>query len=189
MSEKPKTLLTDSSIIELYNARDERAITETQQKYGQYCTAVSMNILHSYPDAEECVSDTYLQTWRSIPPKKPASLRNFLGKIVRNISINRHRAMHSQKRDSDLTVALDELENCLSVPAETEGSQLCEWLNDFLEGLEPSERKLFVGRYWYAHPVNRMAEAYGMTPNAVSLRLHRVRLSLRAHLEERGYRI
>ena len=189
MSEKPQTPMTDSSIIELYNARDERAITETQQKYGQYCTAVSMNILHSYPDAEECVSDTYLQTWRSIPPKKPASLRNFLGKIVRNISINRHRAMHSQKRDSDLTVALDELENCLSVPAETEGSQLCEWLNDFLEGLEPSERKLFVGRYWYAHPVNRMAEAYGMTQNAVSKQLARTREKLRVYLAERGYTV
>lgn len=189
MTEKIKRPLEDASIVALYNARDERAIAETDYKYGNYCMAVSMNILDSYPDAEECVNDTYLQTWRTIPPKNPPSLRNFLGKIIRNLSITRHRAMHSQKRDRNLTVALEELEECLSVPAETEGSQLCEWLNGFLEGLEPEERRIFVGRYWYAHPVKRLAEAYGMTPNAVSKQLARTREKLQAYLEERGYRV
>ena len=189
MADKPHTPLEDAAIIRLYNARDERAISETDRKYGGYCMTVSMNILDSYPDAEECVNDTYLHTWRSIPPQNPASLRNFLGKIIRNLSINRWRAMHSKKRDRDLTVALDELENCLSVPAETEGSRLCEWLNGFLEGLELRERQLFVGRYWYAHPVSRLAEAYGMTPNAVTKQLIRTREKLRAYLAVRGYSI
>jgi RNA polymerase sigma-70 factor (ECF subfamily) len=110
MTEKPHAPLEDTAIIRLYNARDERAISETDRKYGSYCTAVSMNILDSYPDAEECVNDTYLHTWNSIPPQNPPSLRNFLGKIVRNLSISRWRTLHSQKRDRDLTVALDELE-------------------------------------------------------------------------------
>lgn len=189
MSEKSQSPLADASIIELYNARDERAISETDRKYGSYCTAVSMNILHSYPDAEECVNDTYLHTWRAIPPQNPPSLRNFLGKIIRNLSITRHRAMHSQKRDRDLTVALDELENCLCVPAETEGSVLCDLLNGFLEGLDTRERQLFVGRYWYAHPVNRLAEAHGVTPNTVSKQLARTREKLRTYLAERGYTV
>ena len=189
MQEKSQGPLADPSIIELYNARDERAISETDRKYGAYCMTVSMNILNSHSDAEECVNDTYLQTWRSIPPKNPPSLRNFLGKIIRNLSITRWRALHSQKRDRDLTVALDELENCLSVPAETEGDTLCEWINGFLEGLDATERKLFVGRYWYAHPVNRLAEAHGMTPNAVSKQLARTRERLRAYLAERGYSV
>ena len=189
MSEKPQAPLADTAIIELYNARDERAISETDRKYGSYCTAVSMNILDSYPDAEECVNDTYLHTWNSIPPQNPPGLRNFLGKIVRNLSISRWRTLHSQKRDRDLTVALSELEDCLSVPAETEGRELCEWLNAFLEGLDARERKLFVGRYWYAHPVNRLAEAYGMTPNAVTKQLARTRERLRAYLAERGYTV
>jgi RNA polymerase sigma-70 factor (ECF subfamily) len=189
MTEKPHAPLEDTAIIRLYNARDERAISETDRKYGSYCMAVSMNILDSHPDAEECVNDTYLQTWRAIPPQNPPSLRNFLGKIIRNLSITRWRALHSQKRDRDLTVALSELEECLSVPAETEGQELCEWLNGFLEGLDKTERVIFVGRYWYAHPVNRLAEAYGMTPNAVTKQLARTRERLRAYLAERGYTV
>ncbi len=189
MRDKTRAPLEDRSIIELYNARDEQAIAETAYKYGSYCTAVSMNILNSYPDAEECVNDTYLRTWQSIPPKDPPSLRNFLGKIIRNLSITRYRALHSQKRDSDLTVALSELESCLSVPAETEAGVLCDLLNGFLEGLEPRERQLFVGRYWYAHPVSRLAEVYGLTPNAVSKQLARTRDRLRAYLAERGYTV
>ncbi len=189
MNEKPNTLPQDSHIIELYNARNERAIAETDRKYGNYCMAVSMNILDSYPDAEECVNDTYLQTWKAIPPQNPPSLRNFLGKIVRNLSITRWRAMHSKKRDHDLTIALDELEECLSVPADTEGNVLCDLLNAFLDGLDKRERQLFVGRYWYAHPVNRLAESYSMTPNAVSKQLSRTREKLRAYLAERGYSV
>lgn len=189
MKDQPHVHMEDAQIINLYNARNERAITETDRKYGTYCMAVSMNILDSHPDAEECVNDTYLQTWKSIPPQNPPSLRNFLGKIIRNLSITRWRAMHRQKRSMDMTVALDELENCLSVPADTDGSELCDLINDFLEGLDKQERQLFVGRYWYAHPINRLAEGYGMTPNAVSKQIARTREKLRAYLAERGYTV
>ena len=111
--------MEDKRIIELYFARDEQAIRHTADKYGAYCTAVSMSILHSEPDAEECVNDTYLKTWNSIPPTRPSSLKLFLARITRNLSINRHRALHSDKRNKDLEVSLSELESCFPSPDDT----------------------------------------------------------------------
>ena len=178
---------TDAEIVELYFARDEEAIRKTADKYGGYCKSISMSLLHSEPDAEECVNDTWLATWNTIPPKRPSILRTFLARIVRNLSISRYRRTHSQKYNRDLEVALDELTECS--PAEEIPTALGETLREFVDGLNVLDRKLFVGRYWYNYPVNRLAEAYGMTPNAVSLRLRRVRLSLRDYLEQRGYRI
>lgn len=175
---------SDAEIVELYFARDEEAIRKTADKYGGYCKSISMSLLHSEPDADECVNDTWLKTWNSIPPKRPSVLRTFLARIVRHLSIDRY---HREKYNRDLEVALDELTVCS--PVEEGSSALGEELREFVDGLEETDRKLFVGRYWYGYPVHRLAEAYGMTPNAVSLRLYRVRLDLRAHLEERGYRI
>ena len=181
--------MKDTDIITLYNQRDERAIYETHRKYGDYCMSISLGILQNHQDAEECVNDTYLHTWKSIPPKQPSVLRTFLGKLTRNISIDRLRTRRRARRDSEMTVSFEELADILAATEDTNEGELTDLLNDFLVALPDTERRLFVGRYWYAYPVNQMAEAYGMTPNAVSLRLHRVRLSLRAHLEERGYRI
>ena len=178
---------SDTEIVELYFARDEEAIRKTADKYGGYCKSISMSLLHSEPDAAECVNDTWIKTWNSIPPKRPSVLRTFLARIVRHLSIDRYRRYHSEKYNRDLEVALDELTVCS--PIEEGTTALGEELREFVDGLEETDRKLFVGRYWYGYPVHRLAEAYGMTPNAVSLRLYRVRLDLRAHLEERGYRI
>ena len=110
--------MQDDRIIELYFARDEQAIRHTADKYGSYCMAVSMNILQCEPDAEECVNDTYLKTWNSIPPQRPSSLRYFLATITRNLSFNRLRAKHAERRNVDLEVSLDELEECLPAPTE-----------------------------------------------------------------------
>ena len=178
---------SDAEIVELYFARDERAIRETDTKYGKVCMQVSMNILDSPPDAEECVNDTYLKTWNSIPPVRPHSLCAFVCRIARNLSINRLRDMRAAKRSRDLTVSLDELEASIPMPDETSG-ELAEILNAFLARQEKIDRVLFVGRYWYAAPVKELARRAGMTPNAVSLRLRRCRERLRAYLEERGYR-
>ena len=190
MADKPHTPLEDAAIIRLYNARDERAISETDRKYGGYCMTVSMNILDSYPDAEECVNDTYLHTWRSIPPQNPASLRNFLGKIIRNLSINRHRALHSDKRNRDLEVSLSELESCLPVPdGENGGSELSELLNEFLGTQTPTDRKIFVQRYWYNLSAAEISEEHDISENAVWVKLHRTRERLREFLTERGYKL
>ena len=182
--------MEDDRIIELYFGRDEQAIRHTADKYGAYCTAVSMSILHSEPDAEECVNDTYLKTWNSIPPTRPHSLKLFLARIVRNLSINRHRALHSDKRNRDLEVSLSELESCLPVPdGENGGSELSELLNEFLGTQTPTDRKIFVQRYWYNLSAAEISEEHDISENAVWVKLHRTRERLREFLTERGYKL
>ena len=180
--------LTDTAIIDLYFARDEHAIRETDGKYGKLCMSVSMNILHSTPDAEECVNDTYLHTWNAIPPTKPTSLCAFVCRIVRNLSLNRLRDVRAAKRNRELTRSLEELEACVSLPDEA-SDDLPALLDAFLRGLEPIDRALFMGRYWFSHPVGELAARLDITPNAASLRLYKTRERLRVYLTERGYRI
>ena len=179
---------TDGEIVELYFARDEQAIAETDKKYGKVCMQVSMNIVESRPDAEECVNDGYLKTWNAIPPARPNSLCAFVCRIVRNLSINRLRDMKAERRSRDLTLSLEELESCISVD-ESRADILPGLISAFLEGLDETDRKLFMGRYFHATPVKSLAETYGLTPNAVSLRLHKTRERLRLHLEEGGYTV
>jgi RNA polymerase sigma-70 factor (ECF subfamily) len=177
--------LEDYKIVDLYWARSEDAIRQTEIKYGRMLVSISSALVPTVQDAEECVSDTYLRTWNSIPPKRPSSLKAFLGKIARNLSIDRLRHRHIARHDSDLEIMLSELEPYLPAREEEE-STLTELLDGFLSGLEPLERQLFMGRYWHAYPVNRLADHYGLTPNAVSLRLHRTREKLRDYLEKGG---
>ena len=179
---------TDGEIVELYFARDEQAIAETDKKYGKVCMQVSMNIVASRPDAEECVNDGYLKTWNAIPPARPQSLCAFVCRIVRNLSINRLRDMRAERRNRDLTLSLEELESCISVD-ESRADILPGLISAFLEGLDETDRKLFMGRYFHAASVKSLAETYGMTPNAVSIRLFKIREGLRLHLEEGGYTV
>lgn len=181
--------MEDNRIIELYFARDEQAIRHTAEKYGAYCMAVSMNVLNSEPDAEECVSDTYIKTWNTIPPTRPESLKLFLGKIVRNLSINRWRSWHSEKRNRDLEVSMTELEDCLPDPGDGDRGELVSLINEFLENQTKTDRVIFVQRYWYSLSAARIGQEMGISENAVWVRLHRTRERLRQFLEERGYRI
>ncbi len=181
--------MEDIRIIELYFARDEQAIRHTADKYGAYCTAVSMNILHSEPDAEECVNDTYLKTWNSIPPTRPSSLRHFLATIVRNLSLNRWRSWHSEKRNKDMEVSLSELEACFPAPDDGDRGELTELLNEFLAALPKQDRIMFVQRYWYSLTAAQIGGELGLSENAVWVRLHRTREKLRDYLEERGYHV
>lgn len=180
--------MKDQDIIDLYFARDEQAIRETDVKYGGLCMQVSMNILESKPDAEECVSDTYLKTWNSIPPTRPSSLCAFVCRIIRNLSLNRLRDMRREKRNRDVTLSLEELEACIPMPDEDK-NELSYLLNAFLEAQGEVDRVLFVGRYWFHCSVSDLAGRLGLTANAVSLRLHKTRERLRAYLTERGYRV
>ena len=180
--------MNDQDIIDLYFARDEQAIAETDKSYGNVCMQVSMNILDSRPDAEECVNDTYLHTWKSIPPTKPGSLCAFVCRITRNLSLNRLRDLRREKRNSELTVSLDELEACIPAAAEDAG-ELSTLLNDFLEGLDETNRVLFMGRYWYSYAIDDLAAPMGLTDKAVYMRLHKTREKLRTYLAERGYRV
>lgn len=183
-----KNVPTDTEILDLYFARDEQAIAHTDRKYGKTCMQVSMNILQSHPDAEECVSDTYLKTWHAIPPARPSAFCAFLCRIVRNLSLNRLREMRAAKRGRALTVSLEELEDCIPLDL-SHADLLPSLLSDFLEAQDEESRKLFMGHYWHAVPVKVLAAEYGLTPNAVALRLKRTRERLRAFLEEGGYSV
>ncbi len=178
----------DREIIELYFARDERAIAETERQYGRACLRISVGILSNYPDAEECVNDTYLKAWDTIPPTRPQSLGAYVCRIVRNLSIDRLRASRAGKRSRELTVSLSELEECIPVREDAAG-ELCDVLSEFLRGIDERDRALFLGRYWYAIPVKALAAEWDMTPTAVSLRLGRTREKLKQYVTERGYTV
>ena len=178
--------MNDQEIISLYFDRDEQAIAETDKRYGKTCMQVSMSILNSHPDAEECVNDTYLKTWNAIPPAKPHSLCAFLCRIVRNLSINRLEELTAAKRNRDLTVSFEELEACIPLPDE-KSPELAELLESFLRKEGETDRVLFVGRYWFACSVEELARRTGLTRRAVHMRIFRTRERLRAYLTERGY--
>jgi len=180
--------MNDQAIIDLYFARNEQAIAETAKSYGNVCMQVSMNILQSRPDAEECVNDTYLKTWNAIPPTKPHSLCAFVCRITRNLSLNRLRDLRREKRNKELTLSLEELEACIPAAME-DADQLAALLNSFLEGLEETDRVLFMGRYWYSYAIDDLAASMGLTKKAVYMRLYKIRERLRAYLGERGYRV
>ncbi len=180
--------MNDQDIIALYFARNEQAITETDTKYGKVCMQVSMNILESRPDAEECVNDTYLKTWNSIPPQRPNSLCAFVCRIARNLSVSRLRRLTAAKRDRDLTLSFEELGASIPMPDDT-SPELAEQLTAFLREQGETDRVLFVGRYWFACSVEELARRTGLTRKAVYMRLFKTRERLRAYLEERGYRV
>ena len=178
--------MNDQDIIDLYFARNEQAIAETDKSYGKVCMKVSMNILESRPDAEECVNDTYLNTWNAIPPTKPDSLGAFVCRIARNLSLNRLRDLRRDKRNREITLSLDELEAC--IPATMDSSQeLADLFNAFLGELNETDRVLFMGRYWYSYTMDDLADSMKLTKKAVYMRLHKTRERLRAFLAERGY--
>lgn len=186
--------MTDEQIIALYFARDEQAIAETANAHGTYCFGVAMRILNSHPDSEECVNDTYLRAWNTIPPKRPDVLRTYLAHIIRNLAISRYRREHAAKRSHTPDSPLHELSECLpdpdGSPAEAvSSSELREALNSFVAGLDGMDRKLFVGRYFHSYTPAQLSEAYGMKENAIGQRLFRIRERLRKHLAERGYTV
>ena len=90
--------MEDNAIVDLYWSRSEEAIVQTEKAYGPYCRQVAWNILRSAQDAEECVNDTWLRAWNAMPTHRPASLRAFLGKVTRNLSLDRWEKAHAEKR-------------------------------------------------------------------------------------------
>lgn len=187
----------DHRIIELYFARDEQAIAETERHYGAFCLRTSLSILQNRSDAEECVNDTYIRTWNTIPPTRPQSLRAYLARIIRNLSIDRIKAGRAAKRSHEMTLVLEELSECLPVDMDgnTYGTAdgltqaLPELLNQFLHTLPAEEWQLFCGRYWHNRSVKELARDHGLTPKAVTMRLSRTREKLRLYIEKRGYTV
>ena len=186
--------MEDKEIVQLYWDRDHRAITETASKYGNYCTVIARNILGSKEDTEECVNDTYLNTWNSLPPHRPSILSAYLGKITRNLAFDRFRFEHSQKRGKgEINLVLDELAECVSgtdrVEDEVIRQELIQSINDFLSTIPKKNCNIFLLRYWYVMSISEIAKKYGMTAGNVSVTLSRVREKLKLYLKERSYDI
>ena len=183
--------MDDKAILDLYWSRSERAISETDTKYGAYCFAIAYNILNSHEDSEESVSDTYLAAWNSMPPKRPAILSAFLGKMTRYISLDRWKKRSRLKRGGgEIDLCLEELGDCVSGSESTEDKlirkETITAVNRFLATLSETERKVFLCRYWYLESVNDIAERFGFTPNRTSVLLRRVRQKLNACLAKEG---
>ena len=183
--------MDDDRIIELFNERSEQAIIELSSKYGAICIKVANNILNNQSDAEECINDTYLGVWNTIPPQNPNPLLSYVCRIVRNLAIKKYHSNTAKKRNSLYDVALDELENCFSSAetAEDEYSAklLTETINDFLETLDKDSRVIFVRRYWFSDSVSDIAEIFNTSSHNVSVRLSRVREKLKKHLIKEGF--
>ncbi len=183
--------MEDNGIIELFFRRSERAITETAEKYGNYCHSISYNILSSHEDAQECVNDTYLAAWNSIPPKRPSILSAFLGRITRNISINLWKKNRAGKRGGgEVALALEELSEFVAsgdrVEQAVEAAELSEAVNEFVTALPDDERRVFVCRYWYLDPIEKICREFDFSESKVKTMLHRTRQKLLKHLKKEG---
>lgn len=183
--------MEDSRIVELYWERSEEAIAESAEKYGGYCQGIAYGILRNLHDAEECVSDTWLRAWNAIPPQRPRKLAAFLGKITRNLSLDRYRKNTAKSRGGNqVQAALEELEKFLpageSPEQELEEAELVQSLEAFLHGLSQEKRQVFLLRYWYFRPVQEIAWQLQMSESKVSSILFRARKELRQHLEKEG---
>lgn len=183
--------MEDQQIIDLFWARSEAAIAQSEEKYGAYCRSIALRILTMQEDAEECLSDTWLAAWNAMPPQRPAVLRTFLGKLCRNLSVNRYLKNTAQKRGGgEVAIALEELKECGSgdtVHQALEAEELTRLLDAFLRTLPEKECSLFLRRYWYLDSVETLARRFGLRHGAVKTRLSRTRGKLRDYLRKEGY--
>lgn len=184
--------MDDTEIIALYQTRDENAIRQTHAKYSSYLTKIALNIFANREDSEECVNDTYFKAWNTIPPNIPNVLRHYLGKITRDLSIDRVRRKTGKKRGgSEYILSLDELEDCAGTGDTTEQSAelavLVEIIEKFLHSCRDDERKMFVCRYYFCDSLKEIAGYFGTSVSKVNNTLQRTRKNLKTHLESEGY--
>ena len=186
--------MQDQDIIKLYFARNEQAITESSNKYGYYCTSIALNILQNMQDAEECVNDTWLRAWNSIPPARPDHLQLYLGSITRHISLDRFRRQKAQKRGgSEIVLALDEISDVIAsdidVPTQAAEQEFSEIFNRFLWSLPERDCNVFLRRYYYLDAISLIAKRYGLSVANVQKILSRTRQKLREYLAKEGYAV
>ena len=188
-----KICLPDAKIIDLYWNRDEQAIEETDRKYRKYLFSVAYNIVHDDLDCEECLNDTYLSTWNSIPPQKPNVFHSFLAKITRNAAIDKYRENSAGKRvPSELIISLDEIGESIEFatdPKEEEIDEISNILNDYVEGLSEREEFEFVCRYYYSDKISSIANLLGISESQVYRDLANIRNNLRECLEKEGHKL
>ena len=183
--------MTDEEIIDLFFRRSEDALKHIDRKYGNLCHKIAWNILQNHQDGEECVNDSYLSLWNQIPPQKPDSLKIYLCRIVRNLSLKKYRDGHAQKRWAEGMLSLDELEDCIPtetrVLEEVEKRELIQVIEGFLDSLDRNKRIMFVKRYWFCESVRDIAQEFGITERNASVKLGRIRKKLKHYLESEGW--
>lgn len=186
--------MEDETILDLYFARNEQAVTETDRKYGGYCFTLANSILSNEQDAEETVSDTYLKVWNTIPPKRPNVFQMFLAKITRNLAFSRWRCYTAEKRGGgEMELVLEELEGCIAAPGTVEdrlsGKELAKAIRTFLNTLPAREQDIFLRRYFFVEESTVIARRYGMKPATVLRTLSRTREKLKHYLTQEGYMV
>ena len=183
--------MDDSKIIQLYWDRNELAIPATSEKYGNYCCSIARNILGNAEDAEECVNDTLVKIWESIPPNRPGSLLAYALTIVRNLSLNKLQFRNAEKRGGSMVcIPFSELEEHLegiAVPDESESQEFERIINEFLDSLPKKDAVLFIRRYWYLDSIKTLSEMSGYSENNVYQKLFVMRRKLRERLIKEGY--
>lgn len=181
--------MDDLTIIELYFARNQTAIQETDVKYGKLCFRVAHNILSSIEDSEECVNDTYLSTWNAIPPTRPKNLMAFLCKITRNLSLKRLDYNLAQKRTPELVISFEDLEAVLpdrQIPESVRDQDIGAAISRFLKTESADSRNVFIRKYWFCDSIKTISEEYGFREGKVKSMLHRTRRRLKDYLEKEG---
>ena len=185
--------MEDNEIIRLFQERDERAIQEAENKYGLFLLHLAKNVTGNAEDARECLNDAWLRAWKHIPPDEPENLRAYLGRIIRNLALNRYEREHAEKRMTAMTELLSEWEDCLpargSVEEVLDQKELTRVLDRWLETLPAEDRRIFVRRYWYGDSVKDLANRAGIRAGAMTQRFYRLRVALRDVLTKEGYTI
>lgn len=186
--------MNDQAIIDLYFKRDESAITKTSDKYGAYLWKIAMNILRVKQDSEECVNDTYLSAWNKIPPTRPKNFLPYLGRMTRNISMDKLDYNTASKRDRKKQTPLDELQDCVvskqAMPEEEVSSkELGECISQFLREFDKEKRVIFIRRYWYSDSIKTIATMLNISESKTKMTLSRMRKKLQEYLVKEGYRI
>ena len=182
--------MEDRDIVVLYWQRSEDAIVQSQRKYGQLCRNLAENILTLPEDAEECVNDTWLHAWNAMPTQRPERLGAWLGRVVRNLALDRWRQSRAQKRYAGMEVLLSELEDCVSGPdtaeSRAEAAEVGAAVSRWLDTLDAGDRWLFVRRYWYGEPLADLARGLELAPRVLAKRMYSLRQKLRRALEKEG---
>ena len=191
---KANSVMSDEKIVDLYWQRDEQAIKETDIKYKKFLLSVAMNIVHDMCDSEECLNDTYIGTWNSIPPAKPILLQSFLATIMRRTAINRYNANKRQKRiASEFTVSLSDIEDFIAdegdMQAEFEAKELAKTISNYVRSLPDRQMYIFVSRYYISNPLTKICKELGCSLSTVKREIETIKNGLKKHLESEGYTV
>ena len=184
--------MDDRSIIKMYFARDEKAIEETDKKYGKLCLHLANNILSDTEDSRECVNDTYFAVWNRIPPEQPDQFRAYILKITRNLAMKKFRYLLAGKRSRDMTVSYSELEEILPVSESDQNieyAQLGQLLNDFLRKEKEDSRNVFIRKYFFFDSVKEISGQYGFSESRIKSMLYHSRIRLKNYLRKEGIEV